>query len=738
MKNLIQLNSFKDDLTGGVMGGIIGIPICMGYSVLAFAPLGEKYLPLGIVSFIASMIVMNIVTAFFSGVKILINGPNALVAVMLASVLSAGLKIAEGMPNQAQLALTLLFLVCLISGLIQTLSGVLKIGGLAKYIPLPVVAGLMNGTAVIIMSKQIRPLLGLKADAVLSNFDFLSKNAQMPTLAVGIITFATIVFGPKLLKSIPPAIMGIIVGTISYYGAKALVGAPHLGPVIGEIPSGIPKPEYIWNFMKLFGESDIIKSIPSLLPLAASLAVVATLLTLIAVVTADSMNGERSDSNRELMGQGIGNTIASLFGGTTNIGSVTAMVTSFTNGAQSATSKLICGVFMLGILLALGVFIALVPKVVLAGVLVFMAIKLLEPWSLSLFSDIFKRKISLKESAMDVGIIMTVLLILVFMGVIQAVFAGIIISLIYFVYRMTMDNVRREYGADKVHSNTMRNEEEFAILEQNGDKIKVLELEGALFFGTTDKLSCHIEHLLTEQDVKFIILDFARVSEIDSTGFNILMKASMNFKKRNVALAISAIRSKNKISVMVDTTNICGAIGKEYFFDSIDDALSWAEDRLLDNYLGIERYSKTIALKDFGMLRALTKDENEIISGYVERNSYNDGDKVFKQDEEADRIHLLAKGRAHIIIRLANGATLRVGTLSLGTVFGEMAVIDSKPRSATVIADGHIECYEFTVDSLSRMKKENPEIAFKFISGLSHELSKRIRISNRIVTELKA
>jgi len=733
----MKLENIKGDLTGGIMAGIIGIPICMGYSVLAFAPLGEKYLPVGIVSFMVSMIVMNIVLTFFGGVKILLGGPNAMVAVMLSSALTAGLALTKGMADQIPLALTLFFIVSCISGLIQLVSGFLKIGGLAKYIPLPVVAGLMNGTALIIMLKQLRPLLGLGSTAPLTDFDFLTKNVQLLTLAVGVITFIATLKGPALLKKVPPAVIGIFTGTAAYYAIKYGINGVEIGPVIGKIPTGIPMPEYALKFVKLFADGDLVGKIPSLLPLAASLAVVTTLLTLVAVVTADNLTHGRSDSNKELIGQGIGNTVCALFGGTCNVGSVTATVTSQSNGASTAASKLICGLFMLGVLLALGVVISLVPKVVLAGVLCFMALKLIEPWSISLAKDILTRKATIKDSVVDVAIINIVVLILVFIGIIQAVFAGVIISLIYFVYRMTTDNIRREYGADKVHSNTLRNEQEFNVLEHNGNEVRVLELEGALFFGTTDKLSVYLEELL-EKDVKFIILDFSRVSEIDSTGFNILIQVSKKMRERNVLLLISAIRSKSKISAMVDYTSICKIMGEDKFFDSIDDALSWAEDRLLDKHLGADRYGKTLAFKDFGMLRGMTEEERNKLEEYVEHHSYRDGEAVFTQDDSADRMHFLARGRAHIIIRSAGGASWRVGTICLGAIFGEMAIIDGKPRSATVKADGDIECFELTLEKIERMKRNHPEIAFKFFSGLSHELSKRIRINNRIITELKA
>ena len=221
-----------NDVVGGGVAGLLAVPEAMAYAVIIFAPLAAHrpdILPLGIVSCILTVALANAVPLLFGGPRILISTPFSLASVMMAALAAqivVAVTPAGGTPN-IELALVLLLAVVFVSGLIQVLLGLLRLGDLAKYTPMPVIAGLRNGAAVVIIMGQARPLLGLQPKAALSFHEIL-----WPTLAVGLATFVVMWQGPRLTKKVPGAVMAIAVGTALYYllqatgaGAQLTVGA---------------------------------------------------------------------------------------------------------------------------------------------------------------------------------------------------------------------------------------------------------------------------------------------------------------------------------------------------------------------------------------------------------------------------------------------------------------------------------------------------------------------------------
>jgi anti-anti-sigma regulatory factor len=285
-----------------------------------------------------------------------------------------------------------------------------------------------------------------------------------------------------------------------------------------------------------------------------------------------------------------------------------------------------------------------------------------------------------------------------------------------------------------MRSNVERRMDEIRLLEEHGHRIHVFELEGFLFFGTTDKLADEIEQVLS-QEGDYVILDFRRVSDIDSTGAKMLVQLHNRIRKLGKTLILSSVNTAE----LANELGILTSIGQDRCFASIDEALGWAEDRLLDGLLGAERYCRKLDLTHVDALRHFSANDFKILLSYCQEVACDDGEILFYQDDPSEDVYIIVQGRANLFLSGGDekGLERRLATLCPGTFCGEMAILDNRPRSATVVAEGTLICHKLSVAKLHELYEAHPEVAYNLLKGLGQELAKRIRIANRLNTELR-
>lgn len=736
MKKFSWVSDLPGDLTGGTTATILALPETMAYGTIVFAPLGPEYITIGIVAALIALCTSNLCAAGCGGVRVMNNGPYSMTSLMIASALTI---IASKIPDQnVNTILGLLFLMIFISGLFQVMFGLLKVGELVKYIPYPVISGLLNGTAILILLSQVRPMLGIPYRHLPINF----HRIQPLTLFVGFVTAIAIWLGPKLTKKIPAPFLGIGTGTLVYYILSFGGFRENLGPTIGAIPFTIPTPKYAIDFLNLFFSKPFFDIATELIWLAMGIAIVASLQSLIAAVSTDNLLRESSNTNRELIGQGLGNIVSALFGGIVSAGSQARAMANISYGGRSANSRLASGIFALAVLLFVSPLLNKLPKVVLAATLVVLAFRIFDEWSFKLLSLLTSKGIKTKQILSDLFVVVLVTATLVFVGVFEAVGAGILISIMLFILRMGKNVIRREYNGKRIRSNVHRSLEEIIYLEEHGQKIMVYELEGSLFFGTADKIASTIDEIL-KTEVEYIIVDLKHVSDIDSTGANILiriMDRCIDKDKHMILSSISLMRNNDALSTslsIVENQFLEKDRYHDYYIETIDDALGWAEDKLLAEHFGENRYGKKIPLAALDVMSGFSEAELSILSQYMVEAVYEAGDVILEQGARGEQIYFIVQGQVQVVVDLFNeSGKNKIATLCPGTIFGEMAAIDQGLHSANVVSETDVICYYLTNFELNQINQKQSKIAHKLMIGFARELSKRIRIANRITTEL--
>lgn len=759
----MKAKTWQGDLTGGVISSTMGLPKAIPWGVLVFAPLGPAGVALGTFAGLVSIIFANLGSAATKGAPILNSGPFSITTIMLASAVPVILGHTNSElsdPATVALVVELIFFTVFMSGIFQVLFGMAKIGSLAKYIPYPVIAGLMNGAGIAIIVSQIRPMMGLGKDIPLNDVSAMLHNFSLPGLCVGGLTLLLFWRGDKIARwiptaflgrvvppsrlnrrkshRIPPAFLGLIGGTVIYYLFKALGYGAGVGETIGTVTGGIPTPEHLLNFLGVVFRGDQMGLLVELGAIALSIAIVNSLRSLIVVMAVDNVTFERSDSNKELIGQGVGNMLSASFGGISSAVSQSTTIAGYRNGATTSATKVYSGLFSLLILLLLTPVISLLPKIVLAASLVVMGVEALDSWSVKLLRNALLKQEGAKEY-MDLFVVLTVTGISVFYGTNEALAIGIFLSVVNFIYRMGKDIVARDYDASKVRSNIVRPMDEVQFLEAEGDKIRILDLQGALFFGTADKLAGDIDTILGRDSgrTRYIILNFGKVSEMDGSGGNILGQIRRRCKKRDIQVLICSsgfphMEQRLKAFGMHDIVNAVDLHG------SVDSALAYAEDKLLDQGFGIGRHQVEKRLEDVSVLSIFTAEELKIFSGYLKRACFHNRCTVYRQGDAGESLFFILQGRARVE-HLPAGATVpfTLSILCAGMMFGEMAIIDGSPRSAAIVADGELVCVSITRDEISTLLASHPDIAKKLYHGLTLTLLQRLRTADRAISKLR-
>jgi SulP family sulfate permease len=697
------------DILGGISSAVVSVPTNIIFGIIAFSPLGSEYISYGIRAGFYSAIFVGLFAALLGGSPGMISGPKATITLILSSVTAQLLVSSRLAPNQPGLittVITIALLVVFLSGVIQVFFGVFRFGSLIKFIPYPVIAGFLNGSAVLIILSQVWNFFGIPQKE--SFFDFLSSmpETQLLTVSVGIVTVVMVWIVPKFIKKVPGSVIGLLVGSFLYYVLVFFGYGSRLGPTIGQIALEIPKPLYLKNFWELLKGQELVALLPSILPASFGIAVLGSTESLLTSLSMQNLTNRRSNTNRELVGQGIGNIIASCFGGIAGAGSIGRSTVSFQAGGRTRLSGTVNGIALFLIIFFLSSLVSRIPIVVTAGIVIVIAFQMIDIWSLQLFKNIILDKSTRRKDLLgNFIIILLVTFVTIFLNLIIAVGIGVVVSILMFVAKMSRRVIRRKYSGASIHSKRRRDENSMELLLQHGHKIAVLELDGSIFF---------------------------------STGVRILQQAYDRLIRHGKFLAVSYLEKEGSLWQFMAAMGFFNQTGKQFIFSDTDLALEYFEDQLLFTYSAEIYHDKEISMEELTVFQGLRQNELQILSRYLNREQYDKGKEIFRQGDKGDALFFITQGLADITIDLPGTARKkRLQTLSSGTFFGEMALLDGKPRSANVVARDYLVCYRLTLENFNQLQKDNPKISITLLTNISRTIATRLRLTNDMILELE-
>ncbi len=533
---------FSRDLLAGVIVGIVALPLAIAFAIASgVSPERGLY----------TAIVAGVLISALGGSRVQIGGPTGAFVVIVSGIV-------------AQYGVDGLVLATLMAGFIIVAFGLLRWGAAIKFIPYPVTIGFTSGIALIIFSSQIRDLLGLEMTAVPAAFvakwgayvrAFESVNPW--AFAVAIATLAIIVVWPKVSRRIPGPFVALIATTL-------LVQLLHLpvetiGARFGEIHAGLPRPTL---------PVITLERMRALAAPAFTIALLASIESLLSAVVADGMIGGRHRSSMELVAQGIANIASPLFGGMPATGAIARTATNVKNGGRTPVAGMTHALTLLLITLFFGRWAALIPLATLAAILVVVAFHMSE-WRT--FASEFRAPKS------DVAVLLTTFLLTVLVDLTVAIEVGMVLAAFLFMRRMaevTNISVLTHEFTDPIDDfehdpNAVRRR---AIPEG----VQVYEITGPFFFGAAETFKDRVSRIAGKP--KVLILRMRHVLAIDSTGLHALRELVQRSKREGILVVLSDVHAQPVVAL--ERSGLYDDLTEENVHGNIDDALNRARQHL--------------------------------------------------------------------------------------------------------------------------------------------------------------
>ncbi len=502
MKNL------KGDISGGFVAGIIALPLALAFGVQS---------GLGAEAGLYGAIAIGIIAAALGGTATQASGPTGPMTVVSASIV----VFAVDQAGSIEEGLGIILLSFLAGGVFQIAIGLLGLGKYIRYFPYPVISGFMSGVGLIIVFLQLWPLLGVESPKttieVFSRIGEALEALSPAALAIGLLTIAVDWISKRVTTKVPHVLVALLAGTL----AAVLLDLDI--PTIGEIPSGIPGIQInaILN-VDLDNLTFIIQS-------GLTLALLGSIDSLLTSVIADNITKDRHDSRRELIGQGIGNTVAALFGGIPGAGATKGTVVNIKAGGTTRLSGVIHGFFQLGALLGLGALASHIPLSVLAGLLISVGLTIV---------DYKGFKHLLRVPRADALVMLIVLAITVFGNLIVAVGVGIVLSSILFMKQQGDLNEERSHIVKLEPEEPWDDESALA----GAKNVYVKHLYGPLFFGFSAGFRDLAEELPEQIDT--LVVRMEKVPYIDQSGLYSLEDALLGLNTAGKRIIITGLQAQ--------------------------------------------------------------------------------------------------------------------------------------------------------------------------------------------------
>ena len=618
MKKLFS--NIKGDAFGGITAGIVALPLALAFGVSSgLGPSAGLY----------GAIFISFFAALFGGTNTQISGPTAPMTAVSMVVIAGIVAANDGDVNKALPAILTIFI---LAGLFQIILGVIGLGKYIRYIPYPVVSGFMTAIGLIILLTQILPSVGyypkedvvfvetfkpqaqevileniLKEEAgekilVLEDFEQTIKRADKIS-AEDILKESESLAAKETsgalgaIKALPRAVQNIdwlelmlALGTIFIiYGFKrittkvpsTLVALVVMSSVavgfgldyrtIQEIPSGIPIPK--WEIFTGFSLSSITPYIFT----ALTLALLGAIDSLLTSVVADNMTKTKHKPNKELIGQGIGNSIAALFGGIPGAGATIRTVVNINAGGKTKLSGMIAGIMLLLIMLGLGPIASKIPAGVLAGILITVGIGVMDYKGLKAIPYLPRDlKIGPIKLSSEVLIMIVVLLLSTFWNLVYAVGIGLVIASLMFMKKIG------DLTAERSNVKSLKEEswaDEIDFPENLKEKVFIKHIKGPLFFGSTSEFQALSQQI--PESAKTVIMRLGRMQYMDQSGLYAMEDMLQDLKKKNIeVLFVNLLQQPRYMMERIDI--IPDFIPKEHIFKGFSPCVQWIKENITD------------------------------------------------------------------------------------------------------------------------------------------------------------
>jgi MFS superfamily sulfate permease-like transporter len=708
------------------VGAVVSLAIVLTMGMMALAPLGAQAASVGVPAAFASVIFSAGLFAAFSCSLLAAGGPSSATALITATLVAQ--VVLEGADSGAgasvlAVVVTLAAAVALM-GLLQLIMALLHLGQLARFVPQPVLAGFMNGVALLILLAQVPALLSLAPTLWRAQGLGALPGAQGGSLALGLGTTAAVWLLARRAPRLPAALLGMLAGLAMFHAARWAAPTWALGGTLGPVAP----PHTLPGLLTIFGQPTaawgaLQQHAPAVMLTAILLALVGTLESMLNFRATDQQFGGRHDETRDLLAMGLSNLVGGLLGALPMVqvrARACAILQAGGRGRSAGLGAAATSALMIGVG---GDAIAQLPQAVLAGVMVTVAIALVDPVSWRMLRLGGSGGPAVRTSLLTVAL---VCVLTVWQGAAAGVAAGVLLSMVVFVRGLNRSLLRARGDAAACPSRRIYPAAAERLLQEQRRRIVILELEGALFFGSAERVATEAEGLDGER--RFLILDLRRVGAIDESGATVLRQLQARLQGRGVGLLLAGVGPASaQRQQLLPYLDEAPTAQHGHWFTDTDHAVEFAEQQLLAaGGAGQEALGEGVPVAQSCLLAGLTQDQQRAVARHMQVQRLRAGERLFSEGDAALGVYVLAQGSISVV----SASGQRYTSFSPGTIVGELAMLDGQGRSASAVADRDCEVHLLTREALEALAASDPLVCVRLYRNIAVHLAQRLRVAS--------
>lgn len=702
------------------------------YSRLIFHGKLAPYFAAGLAIVLVSEIVMTLITSLFSSdhaTQVVPQSPTAVIQGLIAGgVVSAA---PADMPPDTLFAIVYLIIALstVLTGGFLALLGLVRAGGLIRFIPYPIIGGFMAGLGWLILNAGFAVLLDLRLNA--ESLPILLEGAVLARWLPAA-TFAVCILGLQARVKNTLIIPGVIMASLFLFYLWAYL-------VVGDIDSVKAANWFLpdvsntvrWQLPDLSALAQIdANMIAASASHILTLIVVCTLNLFLRASAQEIVVGRELDFNREFVVNGFANAVSAGSGG--GIVAYHAPISSSLVEGLRVYGRLVGIILAFMFLLTLvigGAVFSLIPRFIPAGLLMYFGLQFMKDWLLDSWSKLPRQ---------DYGVVVFMALVTAFIGLLAGIAVGIGAAVAFFVLEYSRINVIQQELSGSLHrSNVDRPLPQSQLLQEDGDKIAIFRLQGFVFFGTAYRFYEHVKGRIEHPDsttLTFIILDLKAVRGFDVSAIVDFQKLKRLAQLHNIDLLLSNVLPSLQ-PILLDNGVVERAAAGQPFFDDLDHALEHCENILLQRANLLDTAQITVEQQLAQHVQLTSRDAHALRQG-LDQIEAAPGDAIFQQGDPADALYFIESGRVDVLLGFQTDRVLRLRSMTAGTVIGEVGFYLKQSRSASVVVTEAAVLQRLSYESLRRMETTAPQTATAIHVFMSGILSDRLSTTNRLIQEL--
>ena len=717
------VSDFIPSLIAGTISGIIFVVSAMALAALIFTGPLSPYLSQGIGILLVGSIIFALFSALTATYPLILSAPQdipiAILALMAVSI-GAGINGQMVAEEAFQFIFVAIGVTSVLVGLFFWILGHFRLGKLVRFIPFPVVGGFLAGTGWLIVKFSFTMMTDM--DLTLVNLEHFIKSDILFQWFPGLVfAVAMLLAGRRFSHYLLTP--GILTGSIIlFYGIMFAQGftfgeLENRGFLLGPFPEGGLFPGFPFQYVPDFRWDLFLVHLPA----------IATMMILSAISVLFNYSGlelivkEDFDLDKELRLTGYSNILVGIAGAPAGYLTLNETSLAYNIGSRSRLPSIIVAVFC-GITLLIGAqALSIFPKVILGGLLLNLGLEFLVEWLV----DTWKR---LHKS--DYLVIVLILIVIGTVGFLEGIVIGLLMSIALFVINYSkVEVVKYELTGKTFNSNVERSEYLRKILDDNGDQIFILPLQGFIFFGTANKLLQRVLDRIesdTSNSMKYLLSDFRQVTGMDSSAVNSFNKLKIMAENHQFEILLCGLDQDINEQLLIeglipDDSNIIQT------FVDLDHGLEWCEEQIIQTVL--KDSGDLDRLRDNSQFRNMLSD----ISEYLEEQDVSEDMVIIEQGKKAGGIYFLESGHFTVRLDSGKGEQIRLKTLGPGTVVGEVSLYLGSEASASVVTDVDCRIYYLSKENFKKLQLEAPEKTTMLHSYVVKLLSDRLAESNATI-----